>query len=369
MRIGIDARLLQGDFTGDRTYWRGLIRGLSRLKSEDEFVLYTYPNMSAAPPSETAGLPTRDTPAMCWRTWSLWAFPRALDKDRVDVAHVQYSIPPFAPCPVISSVHDISFRTRAQYYRFKDKFLLHRGFSYAAKHAAKILAISLYTKSEIVNVYGVAPERVEVVYSGVDEQFRPLDRAESRDLVRRKYAIASPFVVTVGLTPERKNVQRLIQAFAQSKEELRSDHKLVLVGRPGGDEGKFTGLAESLGISEDMIITGYVPSEDLPSLYNAADLCVYPSVYEGFGLPAAEAMACGVPVITGDRSSLPEVVGGAGITVDPYQTEAFAEAIARVLSSESLRAELSAKGPAQAAKFSWDTMARQVVDVYHRVGG
>ena len=367
MKIAIDARLLQGKFTGDRTYWRGLIRGLSRLNSDDEYVLYTYPSMSDVDSSEACGLAVRPVPAMSWRSWSLWAFPRALGKDGVDVAHVQYSIPPFAPCPVITSVHDISFKTCSQYFRFKDRFLLDRGFRYGARYAVRVLALSEYTKREIIDYYGVAPEKIEVVYPGVDEQFRLLDKAGSKALVREKYSVDKPFVITVGVVPARKNIPRLLRAFAQSRKALASEHKLVIVGKPGAEEKSLSDLAETLGLSEDVIFAGYVPQEDLPSLYSAADLCVYPSLYEGFGLPALEAMACGVPVITGNRSSLPEAVGDAGITVDPVDCGALADAISSVLSSVSRQAEMSAKGLDRAGKFSWDDTARRVAALYREV--
>ena len=364
MKIAIDARLLQGKFTGDRTYWRGLIRGLSRLDSEDEYVLYTYPSMSDIESSDACELAQRPVPAMSWRSWSLWAFPRALRRDGVDLAHVQYSIPLFASCPVVTSVHDISFKTCPQYFGFKDRFLLDRGFRYGVKHAVRILALSEHTKPDIIDYYHVNPQKIEVVYPGVDEEFQLLDKAACKTVALEKYAIDKPFVITVGVVPARKNIPRLIRAFAASRKAIASEHKLLIVGKPGAEEENLRDLAQNLGVADDVIIAGHVPQEDLPSLYNAAQLCVYPSLYEGFGLPAVEAMACGVPVITGNRSSLPEAVGDAGITVDPVDCDALAEAISSVLSSESRRTEMSAKGLEQASKFSWDDTARRVAELY-----
>jgi len=375
MKVAIDARLLQGRFTGDRTYWRGLLCGLSKLRQEvctgslDEYILYTFPKMPPAQPAETHGFQIRPVKAFTWRDWSLWAFPRALKADGVDVCHVQYSIPPFAPCPVITSVHDISFRVRPEFFRFKDRFLLDKGMRYAAKYSAKILAISEFTKSEIVSAYRVSDQKVEVVYPGVDEKFRPLDKEKSKELVRQKYGMAYPYVISVGVLPPRKNIPCLIQAFACLKQTEAVEHKLVIVGKLGNEEASLRDLMSRLAVSEDVYLLGYVPDEDLPALYACADICVYPSLYEGFGLPVLEAMACGTPVITGNESSLPEVVGDAGITVCPRSPEAFADAMARLLRDASFSAEMSARGLARARTFSWEKMARRVTEIYHEVVG
>lgn len=367
MRVGIDARLLQGDFTGDRTYWRGLIRGLARLETDDQYALYTFPKMHPVEHDEAGGLRTRPVPAMCWRTWSLWAFPRALRADRVHLAHVQYSIPPVAPCPVVTSVHDISFTRCPEYFRFKDKFLLDRSMRYAAKHAARILALSEYTKNEMMEAYGVKAEWIQVVYPGVDEQYKPLDRAEARRFVAERYSIDFPYILAVGVIQPRKNLPRLLEGLSILKGISGLGHKLVVVGKYGWKESNLPAQTQELGLADDVVFTGYVPYEDLPSLYASADVFAYPSVYEGFGLPPLEAMACGTPVITGNRTSLPEVVGDAGTMVDPYDPEAFAQALRNVLYSDALRKDMSARGLERAKLFSWDRTAQEVRAVYSQV--
>jgi glycosyltransferase involved in cell wall biosynthesis len=214
----------------------------------------------------------------------------------------------------------------------------------------------------------VSPAKVTLVYPGVDKQFKPIDREAARQLIAEQYGIRAPFVLTVGVIQPRKNLPRLMEAFAKLKGNWQSEHELVIVGKRGWMESGLERRIQRLGLTGHVILTGYVPYERLPAFYSAAEAFVYPSVYEGFGLPPLEAMACGTPVITGDRSSLPEVVGEAGIMVDPYDVDAFIEAMSNVLSSESLKAEMTAQGLKQAGKFSWDEMARQVSVIYREVG-
>ncbi|HUV05898.1 MAG TPA: glycosyltransferase family 1 protein [Armatimonadota bacterium] len=366
MRIGLDARPIQGRFTGDATYWRGLIEGLSRLDSGDEFFIYLDAALPMPELPAAANLRPRPLRAVCWRAWSAWSFPRALRRDGIEVAHVQYTIPPVMPCPVITSIHDVSFRRHPEFFPLKDRLILDMGVRCSRRQAFRILALSAYTKKELLDLYRIPHGKVAVVYPGVDEQFKPLDRAAAREFVDRKYGIRFPFVLTVGVIQPRKNLQRLLDGFAALKGILPSDHKLAIVGKYGWKQANLERRIHELGLTADVVFTGYVPCEDLPAFYSAADVFVYPSVYEGFGLPPLEAMACGAPVITGNRSSLPEVVGEAGIMVDPFDPEAFARAMADVLSSESLRAEMSVRGLDQARKFSWDKTARDVARIYHR---
>ena len=366
MRVGLDARPIQGRFTGDSTYWRGLIEGLSRLDSADEFFIYldaALP-MPELPPS--GNFRPRLLRAICWRVWSAWSFPRALRRDGIEVAHVQYTIPPVMPCPVITSIHDVSFKRHPEFFPFKDRLILDMGVRRSKRQAFRILALSEYTRRELLDLYRMPDKKVAVVYPGVDEQFQPLDRAVARELVAREYGVGLPFVLTVGVIQPRKNLDRLLEGFAMLKGILQADHKLVVVGKYGWKQAGLAHRIRELGLIEDVIFTGYVSQEALPALYSAADVFVYPSVYEGFGLPPLEAMACGAPVIAGNRSSLPEVVGEAGVMVDPYDPDAFARAMADVLSSESLRAEMSARGLEQAKKFSWDGTAREVTAIYHQ---
>lgn len=368
MRVGIDARPTQGSFTGDATYWRGLITGLSQINSDNEFLLYLHDKLQTPEKPLSPNMRYTLLQGLNWRIWSAYSFPKALKRDRASVAHVQYSIPPFAPCPVITSIHDVSFKRHPEFFSPKDCFILDMGVRLSKHRAARILALSEYTKAEICELYSINENRVDLVYPGVDSLFRPCDREESLELVSAKYNITDPFVLTLGVIQPRKNLSRLLKGFAALKQDRDVRHKLVIVGKYGWMEENLTRTIADLGLTGEVLLTGYAPYEDLPYLYSGADLFVYPSVYEGFGLPPLEAMCCGTPVITGNRSSLPEVVGDAGIMVDPYKPEAFADAISRVLVDESLHADMSRKGLEQSRKFSWERTARQVDAIYRETG-
>lgn len=368
MRIGIDARTVQGRFTGDSTYWRGLIEGLSRLDEGDP-IIYLDGRMSAPELNLSRSLRRKELNAPCGRIWSAWIFPKSLRRDGIDVAHVQYSIPPRMPCPTVTTIHDISFRRFPEFFSLKDRLILDLAVRRAGSHAARIIAVSEYTKREIVQIYGIPEDKIAVIHEAADAQYKPVDRFSAQSLLAEKYGIRSPFVLTVGVIQPRKNLGRLFEGFAQLKKLHDSERKLVVVGKHGWKESGYERKISELGIADDVILTGYVPYAELPAFYSAADLFVYPSLYEGFGLPPLEAMACGTPVITGSQSSLPEVVGEAGVMVDPYDPHNFADAMANVLSAEKLRDEMSARGLKQARKFSWDKMARETMEIYRSAAG
>ena len=367
MKIGLDARTTQGSFTGDATYWRELIEGLSRLDQEDDIKLYLFPKLAEPQFTLSRPLEKRYLQARNWRTWSLFSFPRALKSDGIELAHVQYSIPPSMPCPVVTTIHDVSFKRYPEFFTFMDRTILDMAVKRAGKAAARILTVSEFQKSEIVELYGISPDKITATHLAAGEQFKPVDRDQARSQLKEEYGIDKNFVLSVGVIQPRKNLQRLLEGYAKLDKEIRSSHKLVIVGKYGWKESGFPKKIEELGLVDDVVLPGHVPYEELPVFYSAAELFVYPSVYEGFGLPPLEAMACGTPVVTGNRSSLPEVVGNAGIMVDPYDPAEFTNAITKVLSDESLRTEMSRKGLAQAKNFSWTKMAEQVLQVYRNI--
>jgi len=367
MFIGLDGRPTQGRFAGDSTYWRGLIDGLSHINSGDEFIIYLDAHLPEPKFSISRNIRARVLHSANSRIWSGWTFPNAVRDDGIQVAHVQYTIPPRMLCPTVTTIHDVSFKRYPEFFSFKDRWILNRAVKFAKKHAARIIAPSDFTKSELVALYGVDPEKITVTYEGHDDQFRTMIGKEAVLAVAEKYGIESAYVLTVGVIQPRKNLHRLLEGFAQFKTAHPCEHKLVIVGKYGWMEAGLEKQIEDLGLADDVLLTGYVPYEDLPALYSAADVFVYPSVYEGFGLPPVEAMACGTPVITGNQASLPEIVGEAGLMVDPFDSDAFADALERVLFDRLLRAEMFALGLDQVANFSWDAMARRTLEIYHEI--
>jgi len=232
-----------------------------------------------------------------------------------------------------------------------------------------IIAISEQTKRDIVEHLGIPADRIRVTLLAADERYRVIDDRGVIEPVLTKYGIASEYILYAGTLEPRKNVPALVRAFHALKRERHIPHRLVLAGKKGWLYDEIFAEVSTLGLDADVIFTGYVPDEDLPLLYNGASLFVYPSLYEGFGLPPLEAMACGCPVITSDISSLPEVVGDAGVMINPRSCDDLAGAIARVLEDSNLAGIMRAKGLARAATFSWDRCARETVAIYRDVSG
>ena len=201
-----------------------------------------------------------------------------------------------------------------------------------------------------------------MVYNGKNERFKPLNQKEVAE-VKQKYNLDFPFILFVGVLQPRKNIPTLIKAYYKLKKEGIKD-KLVITGGKGWQYKEIFETVERLNLQKEVIFTGHIPDDDLPKLYNAADLFAFPSLYEGFGIPPLEAMACGIPVITSNTGSLPEVVGDAGIMVDPYDIDGLAKAMYEVLNNEGLKEEMVKKGLERAKMFSWKKCAKEVLDVY-----
>jgi glycosyltransferase involved in cell wall biosynthesis len=232
------------------------------------------------------------------------------------------------------------------------------------KRADRVIAVSEATRRDLIEFYQTPPAKISVIYHGVSPEFRPVQEKERLLAVRYKYGLDQrPFILSVGTIQPRKNYQRLVQAFASINQPL----SLVIAGSEGWNCDDVYREVEKLGLADRVYFPGFVAEEDLPVLLSAATLFGYPSLYEGFGLPVLEAMACGTPIVAANQSSLPEVVGDAGLTVDPTDVAALATAITRLLDDPSLRERLSAAGLAQAARFTWPTMAAKLLRVYQEV--
>ena len=229
----------------------------------------------------------------------------------------------------------------------------------------KIIAISENTKNDLINLYRIAPERIKVIYVAADEVYRPMENPERTAHIRQKYTLPDRFILFVGVIEPRKNIVRLIKAYNQIKGKIQQ--KLIIVGKKGWLYEDVFKTVDRLSLNQDVNFLGYVPKEDLAFLYTACDLFIYPSLYEGFGLPPLEAMACGAPVISSNTSSLPEVVGDAGILVTPTSTEELSAAMYKVLTDENLRNEMKLKGLERAKLFSWKKTAQETIKIYEEI--
>ena len=233
------------------------------------------------------------------------------------------------------------------------------------KTADKIITDSNSTKRDLINYFNVPAEKIKVILLAADEKFKPLNHEEVNE-VKQRYKLEFSFILYVGTLEQRKNIPTLIKAFYKLKKD-ETKQKLVIAGGKGWKYKEIFETIDKLNLQKDVIFTGYVLDEDLPALYNAADLFVYPSLYEGFGLPPLEAMACGTPVITSNTSSLPEVVGDAGIMVDPYDVDGLADAMYKVLGNDGLREDMIKRGLERAKIFSWEKAAKETMKVYEEV--
>ena len=295
--------------------------------------------------------------------WEQLIQPFAARRAGLDLLHgLAYVGPLGSWCPSVVTIHDLSFLFYPQSFRPLNRLYLKLFARLSARRARRVIAVSESTKHDVVQQYGITPEQVDVVYNGVDPAFRPLP-ADQVSAFRVDRGLPERFILFVGTLEPRKNIARLIQAYAQLSD---ARPPLVFVGGKGWFYNEIFALVERLNLGSAVHFAGYVSSDDLPWWYNAADLFVYPSLYEGFGLPPLEAMACGTPVVTSTASSLPEVVGRAGLLVEPTDTEGLAAAMTQCLTNVDLRAQMKAMGLAQAAGFSWRETARCTADSYRR---
>jgi glycosyltransferase involved in cell wall biosynthesis len=303
--------------------------------------------------------------------WEQLLQPLLLRRANVDLLHALAFVAPLvAPCPFVVTVYDLSFMRYPEAFRPFNRWYLRYFTTHSVRRARTVIAISESTRQDVINFLGVPPERVQTIYCGAGEQFRPLPPAEVAAF-KTAQKLPETFVLFLGTLEPRKNVEGLIRAYARWRERDPQAPPLVVAGGKGWYYRRIFQLVETLDLTSAVLFPGYVPQEALPLWYNAATLFVYPSYFEGFGLPVLEAMACGAPVITSTVSSLPEVAGAhdAARLVDPNDIELLAETLAGVMSQPDLRVRMRENGLAQAAKFKWEKTAQETVAVYRQVVG
>ena len=297
--------------------------------------------------------------------------PRLLREIKADLYHGLLNVLPLRTrCPTIVSVMDLSFLTQPHTHRWFNRTYLALFARLSCRKAARVITISEHTKRDVMNYFGVAPDRIDVTPLGVTENFRRLPD-ESIARFKQDHKIGEQAVFFLGSIEPRKNLTRLIEAFAQLNlqspiSNLQSP-QLFIGGSLGWKYDETLARFQSLGLGQQVQLIGRVAETDLPKWYSACNAFVYPSLYEGFGLPVLEAMACGAPVITSNVTSLPEVLGDAGIVVEPTDIAALAAALSQVLCQPQLQTELRAKAIQRAAQFTWQRTAQQTFESYRRV--
>jgi len=368
MRIAIDAKALGSKTGGDETYMRNLSRTLAAIDPGNDYILFLNQPLPDSYVAD-AGIERMRRIVLREKLFRRIpiSMPLAVVREHINVLHAQYAGPPFCPAPVVVTIHDLSFEHYPQFFDRGALLQLRASVPLSIRRAAAVLTVSEFSKRDIVRRYCVPSERVFVAPNAPEPTFQQMHDIARLEEVRERYDTGKHYILCVGNLQPRKNLRTLIDAYVRLRQADAIRHKLVLVGRKGWLYDDIFATARASGFSNELVFTDYVPQKDLVAMYNAADLFVYPSIFEGFGIPPLEAMACGTPVVTSNTSSLPEVVGDAALTVDPLDVEALAGAITRVLNDMDLQSNLTVLGLRRAALFSWDATARTILDVYRGV--
>jgi len=367
MRIGIDMSSLSDDKTGVGYYAVNLVKAIGKADSSNMYFLYIrekyfqcFSDLGSnftrkiIPDSRRYNLPKTQISL----AYSIW-------KDKLDLFYSPaFFIPFICLCRSVITIHDLTHVVFPEKQMKKHLFVFNSLLPYSIKRSSRIVADSMNTKKDIIRVFKVPEEKIRVVYAAAGDSFRPIKDEKAIARIKQKYGISSDYILFVGTIEPRKNIISLIQAYSLLKKNKPVDYKLVIVGKKGWMYSEVFNTVKELNLSEEIIFTYYTPEEDMVGLYNGAKVFVYPSLYEGFGLPPLEAMACGVPVITSNVSSLPEVVGDAAIMVNPADINQLAESISRVINDEELRRKMIERGLERARMFSWGKTAKEIIECF-----
>jgi glycosyltransferase involved in cell wall biosynthesis len=374
VKIAIDIRRMTEFGVG--TYIRNIVRTLCRLDQENEYFLIGPP----AKVQEIGELPANfhnvSTVAPERTLQGYREFRTALNRLKCDLVHIPnlFSVPRLMPCPYVMTVHDmLEHMSRAQQTGFWGPWHLQMT-RHVLRGAARIFAVSKFTCTEIEKLFEIPSSRIDVVYNAIDERFlHGHASAADRELIVQRYQVNYPFLLYAGRISPHKNVVRMIEAFSALKTELERDKaypdlKLIIIGDDLSGNPDLRRTVVRSGVQNDVRFLGFIPIEVLRIFYDSAKIFVFPSLYEGFGLPPLEAMAHGTPVVTSNATSLPEVVGNAAVLVNPENVFEIMRALHRVLMDQALRARMKERGYKQVTRFSWESSVRRVLDAYRQVG-
>jgi glycosyltransferase involved in cell wall biosynthesis len=365
MRFAVDAHAIGRHLTGNEVYVRSLLRAFAELDRESEFLAYL------SEPGAEQWIPqrfqVRHVSANPWTRLG-WDLGRLLRRDKPDLVHVQYTAPLRGKAPIVVTVHDVSFLEHPEYFTWSRRAQLRHTVAQTVRHAARVLTVSEFSRDAILRSYDIAAHKVRVIPNAANPDFRVVGRERAQRAVRDRLHMDAPFVLSVGDLQPRKNHIGLIAAFAKMvAAHPHLKHHLVLTGKETWFTPRIREAAHASGLAGRIHFTGFVIDDQLLELYNACDCFVFPSFYEGFGLPILEAMACGRAVACSNTAAMPEVADGAGILFDPHRVEEIERAMADILLDPELRARKERLGIQRAASFSWQKSARATLDVYREV--
>jgi glycosyltransferase involved in cell wall biosynthesis len=367
MRIAVDAHAIGRHLTGNEVYVRSLLRGFAEVDRHSQFVAYI------SEPGAEQWIPERfEIRRVAANPYYRlgWDLARLTRADRPDLIHVQYTAPLLGRVPLVVTVHDVSFLEHPEYFTMARRSQLRYTVASTVKRAAKVVTVSEFSRDAILRAYDIAPDKVRVVPNAANPAFRVIGREKAQSAVRERLGINAPFIFTVGDLQPRKNQIGLIEAFARLlHQQPQLPQHLILTGKETWFTPKVKEAARTSGFADRIHFTGWVSDAELLELYNACDCFVFPSFYEGFGLPILEAMACGRAVACSNTSAMPEVADGAGLLFDPNDTGEITRAMSDILLDSELRARMERLGVQRAATFSWQSSARATLDVYSEVVG
>lgn len=367
MLFSVDAHTIGCHLTGNEVYIRNLLNEYAELDRDSGFL--TYLAKPRAGDSVPRRFITRWVSNNPFRRLG-YDIPASLRRDRPDLLHVQYTGPLYCPVPMVVSVHDVSFLEHPEYFTRLRAAQLRLTVRRTVQMAARILTPSEFSKSAIVRHYGLDDAKVVVVHNAVSNSFRPIQREMAVNWVRGNFQIPAPFILTVGDLQPRKNHLGLIRAFEDLiRHNPQLPHRLVMVGKETWFAGRVRHAAAKSAVADRLHFTGWVSDDDLRYFYGACDAFVFPSFYEGFGLPILEAMACGRAVACSNTTAMPEVANASALLFDPANPSDIVRSIRDLLLNPQLRARKERMGSLRAAQFTWSRAAQETLNVYYEVTG
>ena len=365
MNILVDAHMVGNRETGNETYVVNLLAALNEIVDSKLGAIIDPKLQLPSLWNETA---FDKIPLQTTGNWQrlLTGIPRICNHWQADLLHITYIAPFTRQCPLVVSVHDVSFKIFPKYFSPRDRLLFKTLLPLSLKRATAIITLSQHAKNEILHYFPFLKGKVYAIPLAASNSFKKLSDQKRVENVLAKYGVSTPFIMAVGNLQPRKNLVHLIKAFAKVAEQEKN-YQLVIIGKEQWQSSEVFKMVEALDLRSQVLFPGYVSDPDLVCFYNAAALFVYPSVYEGFGLPILEAMSCGTPVVTSNISSMPEVAGEAALLVNPHDINEISDAISRIISDSQFADELSSRGQKKAANFSWLNTASKTIDVYKSV--
>ena len=367
MRIAIDAHAIGNRQTGNEVYVRNLLQRFVKLEPRNEYLAYV--SSKDAPSDIPKRVKTRRVAANPFVRLG-FQLGAQLREDRPDLVHVQYTAPLRCPVPIVVTVHDVSFLEHPEFFSAFRQRQLALTVERTVRRAARVLTCSEFSRWAIATAYDLDPETIHVAHNAFAPGFHPTDHRRAKAVVRERYGISAPFLLCVGNIQRRKNQSGLIKAYEsliQAHPEHRQD--LVFVGKDTSQSAEIRDLARQSPVKDRIHFAGFVPDEVLPAFYNASDLFVFPSFYEGFGIPLLEAMACGRPIACSNRTAMPEVAGKTAVLFDPGSLQSIGQALHDMLVNLDLCQKLGEAALHRSRGFSWDATASTVLDVYREVAG